>query len=624
MTYVNAVRAVNFAEPSTQVLTSTSEGATLYGTRTQAGSQLPFQPDSSVGTSEVIPHFAKLTLNGPQLQHQIRYSPEYTGPPLHQASAVSISDGYRAMNVVGPQQQQVQYINSPTEGNVVYGGARYPLTCAGPQLQQASAVSISDGYRAMNVVGSQQQQQVQYINRPTEGNVVYGGAARYLVPVQMYQAPRVMQQVYHLRNVQPVSVSSVDETDYRGQVIQNLNGQSQTPVSSQVSSPVKSPLPSESESVESSSIHEEYAVDMREMKNGFSSEIKTEVFEEEPVAKMDNRFFGELLAEVYRKNYDIHACISEHVAKIRGRKHLLDSTIDYKVDKDEIESLIPKGVSELTKQQIRYLLQTRVTADKTMRLLMATFSSLREELVRMQEDLRNLESEKEALEREMNFKKDQASKYEKLLDNVREQSGQMQISLKESHNAQRSLESQLLAFQTRDPSKDYRIKELEGSKRALEQENELLRKKMTGQCSSSTVQIKTEELSREYERMLNELRGEKDRELQNLRSQLIKIQTERTVTHTSDSTLELRITELLTKLEQHESVIRHQEEEIKRLKQQRIDSSSSATKTVVTKRYSTQYPLLGLLSDDYKYTPPIKADRTVFFETTGEVTTRLA
>lgn len=40
---------------------------------------------------------------------------------------------------------------------------------------------------------------------------------------------------------------------------------------------------------------------------------------------------------------------------------------------------------------------------------------------------------------------------------------------------------------------------------------------LTGQCSSSTVQIKTQELSREYERMLNDLRGEKDRELQNLR-----------------------------------------------------------------------------------------------------------
>lgn len=74
----------------------------------------------------------------------------------------------------------------------------------------------------------------------------------------------------------------------------------------------------QSELVESSSIHEE-VVDLREMNNGFSSEIKTEVFEVEPVAKMDNRFFGELLAEVYRKNTDIHTCISEHVAKIRGR-----------------------------------------------------------------------------------------------------------------------------------------------------------------------------------------------------------------------------------------------------------------------------------------------------------------
>ncbi|XDV39194.1 hypothetical protein PO909_008467, partial [Leuciscus waleckii] len=385
-----------------------------------------------------------------------------------------------------------------------------------------------------------------------------------------------------------------------------------------------------SDLVESPSIQGDI-VDLREMKNGFSSEIKTEVFEVEPVAKMDNRFFGELLAEVYRKNSDIHTCISEHVAKIRGRKHLLDSTIDYKVDKDEIENLIPKGVSELTKQQIRYLLQTRVTADKTMRLLMATFSSLREELVRMQEDMRNLESEKEELEKELSYRKDQGFQYEKLLENVREQSRQLQAALKESNNAQRSLESQLLTFQSKDPSKDFRIKELEGSKRALEQENELLRKKLTGQCSSSTVQIKTQELSREYERMLNDLRGEKDRELQNLRSQLVKIQSERTVTHTSDSTLELRITELLTKMEQHESVIRRQQEvplsfysqEIMRLKQQKTDSSSSATKTIVTKRYATQYPLLGLLSDDYKYTPPIKEDRTIIFESTGEVTTRV-
>ncbi len=40
---------------------------------------------------------------------------------------------------------------------------------------------------------------------------------------------------------------------------------------------------------------------------------------------------------------------------------------------------------------------------------------------------------------------------------------------------------------------------------------------MSGQCSSSTVQIKTQELSREYEQMLKDLREEKDRDLQNLR-----------------------------------------------------------------------------------------------------------
>lgn len=44
--------------------------------------------------------------------------------------------------------------------------------------------------------------------------------------------------------------------------------------------------------------------------------------------KMDTRYFGELLADVYRKNCDIHTCISEHVAKIRGKSvGLLSSTV---------------------------------------------------------------------------------------------------------------------------------------------------------------------------------------------------------------------------------------------------------------------------------------------------------
>uniref|UniRef100_A0A8C1PUZ1 POF1B actin binding protein n=1 Tax=Cyprinus carpio TaxID=7962 RepID=A0A8C1PUZ1_CYPCA len=511
------------------------------------------------------------------------------------STPVGMSEGsttYRTVNLTGAQLQPVQYINSQVEGGAQLQQVQYinSQVEGGAQLQQVQYINsqVETGaqlqplqYINSQVEGGAQLQQVQYINNQVEGNMMYGGA-RYLVPVQqrrpaesvMYlsQAPRVMQPVY-FQNVQRVSsVSSVDETDvYR----QNINGQ--TSVFSQLSSPVKSPEPSESELVETSSIQQE-VVDLREIKNGHC-EIKTEVIDVKPVAKMDNRFFGELLAEVYRKNSDIHTCISEHVAKIRGRKHLLDPTIDYKVEKEEIESIIPKGVSELTKQQIRYLLQTRMTADKTMRLLMATFSSLREELVHMQDDLRRLESEKEELERDLSFKADQALQYDRLLETVREHNRQLQAAVKESNNAQRTLESQLLTLQSKDPSKDFRIKELEGSRRALEQENELLKKKLAGQCSSSTIQIKTQELSREYERMLKDLREEKDKELKSLR-------------------------------------------EISRLKQQKIDNSSSTTRTVVTKRYMNQYPILGLLGDDYQYTPPIKEDRTVIIKSTG-VTSRV-
>lgn len=46
---------------------------------------------------------------------------------------------------------------------------------------------------------------------------------------------------------------------------------------------------------------------------------RTEVREAPQPTKLDTRYFGELLADVYRKNCDIHSCISEHVAKIRGK-----------------------------------------------------------------------------------------------------------------------------------------------------------------------------------------------------------------------------------------------------------------------------------------------------------------
>ncbi|KAI4880905.1 hypothetical protein NFI96_029785 [Prochilodus magdalenae] len=495
-------------------------------------------------------------------------------------------------------------------------------------------VSLASGAPLQSV---QSVQSVQYVNGAMDGGLMQGNV-RYLVPVPVQraaesyvlinQAPQMLNPVYlqNMQSMQRVSVSSMDETDSFQQLVsfpsglvayKNINGKASS-VFSQTSSPTKSPEPPE---VDYSSVHTE--VVNVDLKNEFKSEVKTEVVEAEPLAKLDTRFFGELLAEVYRKNCDIHSCISEHVSKIRGRKHLLDPTIDYKVEKEEIEALIPKSLSELTKQQIRYLLQTRLTADKTMRLLLTTFSSLREELVHLQEDLRRLESEKEELERDLSFKAEQAQQYDRLLEAVRDNNRQLQQSLKEASTSQRTLETRLMSSRSTDSSRDFRIKELEGSKRALEQENELLRKKLEGQCSTSTLNIKTQELSRHYEQMLSALRQEKEKELSSMRSQLVKIQTEYTTERSSDKSLQLRITELLTSLEQRESVIRRQEEEIKRLQQERNDSSKSVTKTVITKRYRNQYPILGLLSDDYQVTSPVKEAKTIIIEKTGEMIKQL-
>ncbi|XP_047184795.1 protein POF1B isoform X1 [Scophthalmus maximus] len=347
--------------------------------------------------------------------------------------------------------------------------------------------------------------------------------------------------------------------------------------------------------------------------------VGTELREGPQPVKMDTRYFGELLADVYRKNCDIHSCISEHVSKIRGQKHQLDPSNDYKVEKEEVEALIPKGATELTKQQIRYLLQTRLTADKSMRLLLATFSSLREELLHMSEDLRCLESEKESLERDLSFKADQARQYDSLLEAVRENNRQLQLSLKETSASQRSLESQLMSSRNTDSSREFKVKELEGRMRALEKENEMLRQKLSGQASSTTLHIKTEELSRQYKDQLSSIRQEKDQEIQRLRTQITRIQTEvSSEKSSSDRSLQLKISELLAMLEQRQTTITRQEEEIKRLMQGKNDSSKNQfTKTIITKRYRNQYPILGLLSDDYQYTSPIKEDKTIVIESSG-------
>ncbi|KAM9348555.1 protein POF1B [Symphorus nematophorus] len=483
---------------------------------------------------------------------------------------------------------------------------------------------------------------------------------RYLVPMQqavqqqsyvLMQQPMIqqpmMQQVVspvYLQGLPRLSVSSQESDLHLYQqrsTVESISGQSS--VFSQLSSPMKSPEPSaeeeeeeveeveeeeEEEEEESVEVEEVEIVNIVQQKPPppviekiSRLDLRSEVRAAPQPAKMDTRYFGELLADVYRKNCDIHSCISEHVSKIRGQKHQLDPSIDYKVEREEVEALLPKGATELTKQQIRYLLQTRLTADKSMRLLLTTFNSLREELLHMSEDLRRLESEKETLERDLSFKADQARQYDCLLEAVRENNRQLQVSLKETTATQRSLESQLMSSKNTDSGREFKIKELEGRMKALEKENEMLRQKLAGQASSSTLQIKTEELSRQYKDQLSVMRQEKDQEIQRLRSQITTMQTEVTTTQSSsEKSLQLKISELLAMLEQRQTTISKQEEEIRKLMQERSESSTkNVTKTIITKRYRNQYPILGLLSDDYQVTSPVKEAKTIVIERTGEM-----
>ncbi|XP_020796763.2 protein POF1B [Boleophthalmus pectinirostris] len=552
---------------------------------------------------------------------------------LSVASPEPTATTYRTLSVASPEPTTTTYrtlsVASPEPTTTTYRTLRVatpePATSAVISAAPVSPLPVSQMQYAVN--GSYD--------------------VRYLVPVQtavqqpsyvfmqqpMIQQP-VMQPVY-VQSVPQLSVSST-ETDhvFQRQTLESISGKSS--VFSQSSSPIKSPVPSMEEEEEEEEEEETVELEEVEIVNVIQNkappvlekisrtEVKTCLTEVPPPTKLDTRYFGELLAEVYRKNCDIHSCISEHVSKIKGQK--LDS-YEYKMERDQVEALIPKGATELTKQQMRYLLQTRLTADKSMRLLLSTFSTLREELLHMSEDLRRLEAEKETLERDLAFRADQAKQYNSLLENVRENNRQLQNSLKEATVSQRALESQLMSCKNNDSSRDFKLKELEGRLHTLEKENEILRSKLAGQASSSSLQIKTEELSRQYREDLNSMKEEKDREIEKLKSQISRLQTRvtsSTTTTTQSSSagrsLELKISELLATLSQRESTITRQEAEIKRLLQERNDSSKNVTRTTITKRYSNQYPLLALLGDDYVTSPStlhsLQEDRTVVIERT--------
>ncbi|XP_063169771.1 protein POF1B [Candoia aspera] len=325
--------------------------------------------------------------------------------------------------------------------------------------------------------------------------------------------------------------------------------------------------------------------------------------------QLDCRYFGELLAELHRKSNDLHSCLLQHIEKLGGRRYKLE----FLNETEDIESLIPKGLSESTKQQIRYLLEMRVTADKSMRLVLATFNGLREELLHLQDDLGKLEMDKMLLEKDLAFKETQVKEYEMLLASVRENNHQQQQALREYTLKCRSLEEQLLSFRHNDSEREFRLKDLEYSKQALEQEIQNLRL----QTSTNPLgQTTTDELSSRYVEMINQLREDKDREIRCLRSQLSEFQKDFSRKQGSDADLQMKVQELILKLEEREACIKRQEEEVFRLRQENL--TNQFTKTIITKKFRNQYPILGLLSDDYKVTSPVRESQTIVIEKTGE------
>ncbi|XP_009954142.1 PREDICTED: protein POF1B [Leptosomus discolor] len=331
--------------------------------------------------------------------------------------------------------------------------------------------------------------------------------------------------------------------------------------------------------------------------------------------QLDCRYFGELLAELNRKTNDLYNCLLQHVEKIGGSKKAHSDT-------EDIEDLIPKGLSEATKQQIRYLLQMRVTSDKSLRLVLSTFKNLREELCHLQDDLGKLEMDGVLLKKDLAFKDSQVKEYETMLTSLRENNRQQQQGLRESTAKCRSLEEQLLSLRLSEGEKDCQLKELEYCKRALEQEVQSLRLQVPGSlsCANPALQTTTDELSSRYVEMINNLREDKDREIRSLRSQLCQFQQDISERAGSNSDLQIRLQELTSMLEEKDAFIKQQQEDLFRLKHEKLSGSQSPGVTaIITKKYRNQYPILGLLSDDYKVTSPVNKSQTIVIERTGEI-----
>ncbi|KAM4818307.1 protein POF1B [Thomomys bottae] len=342
------------------------------------------------------------------------------------------------------------------------------------------------------------------------------------------------------------------------------------------------------------------------------------IFQDDGPEKLDPKYFGELLADLSRKNTDLYHCLLEHLQRIGGSKQEFEST-----DKSEdIESLIPAGLSEFTKQQIRYILQMRGMSDKSLRLVLSTFSNIREELGHLQNDLTSLENDKIRLEKDLAFKETQIKEYEELLASVRANNRQQQQGLQDLSSKCQALEENNLSLRHTVSDMEYRLKELEFCKRNLEQENKNLRVQVSETCSGPMLQAKMDEIGSHYMEMVKNLRLEKDGEISKLRSQLNQYQKDVSRREGSFSDFQFKLHELTSLLEEKDSLIKRQSEELSKLRQEIYSSHnqpcSSGRTTITTKKYRTQYPILGLLYDDYEYIPPGSDTQTIVIEKTED------
>ncbi|XP_017746847.1 PREDICTED: protein POF1B, partial [Rhinopithecus bieti] len=215
--------------------------------------------------------------------------------------------------------------------------------------------------------------------------------------------------------------------------------------------------------------------------SGSSQICEQVIIQDDGPEKLDPRYFGELLADLSRKNTDLYRCLLEHLQRIGGSFHI-----------------IPKCNSAISGLQER-----KVTRDVYIRLAFELEESL--------------ENDKMRLEKDLSFKETQIKEYEELLASVRANNHQQKQGLQDSSSKCQALEENNLSLRHTLSDMEYRLKELEYCKRNLEQENQNLRMQVSETCTGPMLQAKMDEIGNHYTEMVKNLRMEKDREICRLR-----------------------------------------------------------------------------------------------------------